>query len=114
MTTIHLFYSGLTLSVIALAITGALFFVYQGRLRRLPESTRYEDLRERLEGVRAQLEAFEKERQALRDQLHDLELALPGASPPKRRNSSDFSMRIATRRQKSRRRCIVPRPHASN
>jgi predicted nucleic acid-binding Zn-ribbon protein len=73
MTTIHLFYSGLTLSVIALAITAALFFVYQGRLRRLPESTRYEDLRERLEGVRAQLEAFEKERQALRDQLHDLE-----------------------------------------
>lgn len=73
MTAIQLFYSGLTLSVIALAITAALFFVYQSRLRRLPESTRYEDLRERLEGVRAQLEAFEKERQALRDQLHDLE-----------------------------------------
>lgn len=73
MTAIQLFYSGLTLSVIALAITAALFFVYQGRLRRLPESTRYEDLRERLEGVRTQLEAFEKERQALRDQLHDLE-----------------------------------------
>ena len=72
MTAIQLFYAGLTLSVIALAVTAALFFVYQTRLRRLPESTRYEDLRERLEGVRAQLEAFEKERQALRDQLESL------------------------------------------
>ncbi|MDP7395490.1 MAG: hypothetical protein QF541_01395 [Lentisphaeria bacterium] len=73
MNAIQLFYGGLTLSVIALAVTATLFFVYQARLRRLPESTRYEDLRERLEGVRAQLEVFEKERQALRDQLHDLE-----------------------------------------
>ena len=73
MSAIQLFYAGITLSTIAIVATAALYITYLSRLRRLPQSTRFENLRERTEGLRAQLAELESERQTTRDQLHDLE-----------------------------------------